>query len=150
MRQEKFVVRLNAGEREKLKAVLAQKRCARFRRNRAHIFLKADVGPEGPGWTDARIADAFDVSRRSVSRARRQLVDEGLEASLVKKSSPRPHMRVLDGAKEAHLIALACGDPPEGRGRWTLKLLADRIVELEPDLDSVSYETVRTTLKKTN
>ncbi len=148
MAKKKYVVRLTADERLSLKGVLAAKRSSRFGRTRASIFLKADEGPEGPGWTDARIADAFDVGLRSVSRARAQLVEEGLDASLKKKSSPRPQARVLDGEQEARLIALACGPPPEGRARWTLQLLADRMAALDPDLDRVSYETVRTRLKK--
>ena len=148
--KKRYVVRLTADERAVLKGALAAKRCNRFRRTRASIFLKADEGPEGPRWTDARIAEAFDVSPRSVSRARAQLVEEGLEASLNKKSSPRPNARVFDGEREARLIALACGPAPEGRARWTLKLLASHMVALDPDLDRVSYETVRTTLKKTN
>ena len=123
---------------------------SRFSRTRAWIYLKADEGPDGPGWTDARIAEAFDVSPRNVSRAREQLVEEGLEASLEKKSQPRPEQRRLDGAKEARLIALACGPSPEGYARWTLKLLADRMVELEVELEELSYETVRRTLKKTS
>jgi transposase len=150
MVQEKYVVRLSSDERNQLDEVLGSKRASRFSRSRAWIYLKADEGPEGPGWSDARIAEAFDISERKVSRARRQLVEEGLEASLKKKSSPRPERRRLDGAKEARLIALACGPAPEGRARWTLKLLADRMVELEDDLEELSYETVRRTLKKTS
>lgn len=148
--KKKYVVRLTEDERLRLKEVLDAKRSSRFARTRARIFLKADEGPEGPGWTDDRIADAFDVSPRNVSRARRQLVEEGLEACLKKKSSPRPQARVLDGRQEARLIALACGPPPEGRARWTLQLLADQMVALDPDLDRVSYETIRTRLKKTS
>lgn len=150
MVQEKYVVRLSTDERNQLDKVLGSKRSSRFSRTRARIYLKADEGLEGPGWSDARIAEAFDVSERTVSRARRQLVEEGLEASLTKKSSPRPERRRLDGAKEARLIALACGPAPEGHARWTLKLLADRMVELEDDLEELSYETVRRTLKKTS
>jgi transposase len=150
MVQPKYVVRLSSDERKQLDEVLDSRRASRFARTRARIYLKADEGPEGPGWSDTRIAEAFDVGGRTVSRARQQLVEEGLEASLKKKSSPRPHRRRLDGAKEARLIALACGPAPEGRARWTLKLLADRMVELEDDLGELSYETVRRTLKKTS
>ncbi len=146
--QKRYVVALSAEEREQLQGVLSRKRGSRFSRTRAWIYLKADEGPDGPGWTDARIAEAFDISPRNVSRAREQLVEEGLEASLKKKSKPRPERRRLDGAKEARLIALACGPSPEGYARWTLKLLADRMVELEVDLEELSYETVRRTLKK--
>ena len=144
--QKRYVVRLSAEGRERLRGVLSRKRGSRFSRTRAWIYLKADEGPDGPGWTDARIAEAFDVSPRNVSR----VVEEGLETSLEKKSQPRPEQRRLDGAKEARLIALACGPSPEGYARWTLKLLADRMVELEVELEELSYETVRRTLKKTN
>ena len=93
--QKRYVVRLSAEERERLRGVLSRKRGSRFSRTRAWIYLKADEGPDGPGWTDARIAEAFDVSPRNVSRAREQLVEEGLEASLEKKSQPRPEQRRL-------------------------------------------------------
>ena len=97
--QKRYVVRLSAEERERLRGVLSRKRGSRFSRTRAWIYLKADEGPDGPGWTDARIAEAFDVSPRNVSRAREQLVEEGLEASLEKKSQPRPEQRRLDGGE---------------------------------------------------
>ena len=148
--EKRYVVRLSADERKELEDVLGRKRASRFSRTRAWIYLKADEGPEGPGWTDARIAEAFEVSARTVSRARQQLVEEGLESSLRKKSSPRPERRRLDGAKEARLLALACGPAPEGHARWTLTLLAERMVELEEDLEGLSYETVRRVLKKTS
>ncbi len=148
--QKRYVVKLSAEEQERLHGVLSRKRGSRFSRTRAWIYLKADEGPGGAGWTDARIAEAFEVSRRNVSRAREQLVEEGLEASLEKKSTPRPERRRLDGAKEARLISLACVPSPEGYARWTLKLLADRMVELETELEALSYGTVRRTLKKTS
>ena len=148
--EKRYVVRLNGEERAQLRELLAKKRVSRFSRTRAQVYLKADEGINGPGWTDARIAEAFDVSPRMVSRARQQLVEEGLEVSLKKKSSPRPEKRRLDGAKEARLIALACQPAPEGHARWTLKLLAERMVELENELEELSYETVRRTLKKTS
>lgn len=148
--EKRYIVRLSAEERQELEAVLGRTRASRFSRTRAQVYLKADEGAEGPGWSDARIAEALDIGERTVSRARQQLVEEGLEASLQKKSSPRPERRRLDGAKEARLLALACGPAPEGYARWTLTLLADRMVELEDDLEELSYETVRRTLKKTS
>jgi len=146
--EKKYVVRLSSEERERLNEVLSLKRLSRFSRTRAWIYLKADESADGPGWADARIAEAFEVSPRCVSRAREQLVKGGFGASLKKKSTPRPERRRLDGAKEARLIALACGPAPEGFARWTLKLLADRMVVLENDLEELSYETVRRVLKK--
>jgi hypothetical protein len=148
--EKRYVVELSAGERQQLEEILRQSRASRFRQTRARLFLKADEGAGGPGWTDAKICEAFDLSPSTVLRARKQLVEEGLEAALERKSSPRPDQRVLDGAQEARLIALACGPAPEGHAQWTLRLLADRMVMLDHDLDHLSHETVRKTLKKTS
>ena len=114
---------------------------------RAQILLKADQSKAGPAWTDARIGEAFGVSRATVERVRKRFLVAGRDASLVRKRPP-PRAPKLDGAAEAHLIATACGAPPDGHKRWTLRLLAGRLVELE-EVDSVSHETVRRTLKKT-
>lgn len=148
--EKRYVVELSPAEREQLEDIVRKGRGSRFRQVRARLFLKADEGGEGPAWTDAKICEAFDVSLSTVVRARKQLVEEGLEAALERKSSPRPERRVLDGAHEARLIAMSCGPPPEGHARWTLRLLADRMVVLEHDLDHLSYETVRQALKKTS
>lgn len=148
--EKRYVVELSPAERQDLESILRQSRSSRFRQTRARLFLKADEGADGPGWPDSKICEAFDLSRSSVLRARKQLVEEGLEAALERKSSPRPEKRVLDGAQEARLIALACGPAPEGHAQWTLRLLADRMVVLEYDLDHLSHETVRKTLKKTS
>jgi transposase len=115
---------------------------------RAQILLKADVGEGGPGWTDARIAEAFDVGLSTVHRQRQRLVEEGLEAALARKPSRQARPRKLDGEKEARLIAVACAKAPEGYARWTMRLLADRLVELKV-VEAISDETVRRTLKKT-
>jgi hypothetical protein len=148
--EKRYVVELTVAEREQLEGILRERRASRFRQTRARVFLKADEGIDGPGWTDAKICEAFDLSPATVLRARKQLVEEGLEAALARKSSPRPEKRVLDGAQEARLIALACGPPSKGHARWTLRLLADRMVVLEHDLDHLSHETVRKALKKTS
>ena len=116
---------------------------------RARILLKADHGEGGPGWSDAAIAGALDVNTSTVLRVRRQFAAEGLEATLARKRPDRVYERTLDGAGEARLIALACGDPPDGRERWTLRLLADELVRLEV-VEAVSHETVRRTLKQTS
>jgi transposase len=113
----------------------------------ARILLKADQGPAGPAWTDGRIAEALEVSLATVERVRRRYAAEGLAAAVSHRPPARNRPRRLDGAQEAHLVALVCGDPPAGRDRWTLRLLADRLVELEIT-ESVSYQTVRRTLKK--
>src|SRR5947209_17532248 len=113
----------------------------------ARILLKADVAAGGPGWPDEQIAEALDVSASTVRRIRLLFVEEGLDVAL----TPRPAQRVptskLDGAKEAHLIALTCSQPPEGQARWSLRLLAERFVALG-HVEALSHETVRRTLKK--
>ena len=114
----------------------------------ARILLKANQGEAGPSWTDAAIAVAVEVNPATVARIRQRYVTGGLEAALHRKPPARQYHRRLDGQQEAHLVALACSPPPEGRKRWTLRLLADRLVELEV-IESVSYETVRQTLKQT-
>ena len=113
------------------------------------ILLKADAGPDAPGWSDGQIAESLEVGRATVERVRKQFVEEGLEAALQRRRPRRQYQRVLDGDAEAHLVALACQEPPEGRSRWTLRLLADRMVQLEY-VEQVSYQTVRRTLKKTS
>ena len=115
---------------------------------RARILLKADRSDSGPGWTDAAIAGALDVGLSTVARVRQRYGEAGLTAALARKGPDRVYERKLDGAGEAHLIALTCGAPPAGRTRWTLKLLADRLVALEV-VEAISYETVRRTLKQT-
>ena len=112
-------------------------------------LLKADAAPGGPAWRDAAIAEGLEIGRATVERVRRQFVEEGLEAALVRRASCRQYRRKLDGDGEAHLVALACSKAPEGRSRWTLRLLADRMVQLE-QVDHLSHETVRQVLKKTN
>jgi transposase len=145
-----FVVKLTKADREVLERVArrggrgaATPEAVR----RAQILLKADQSRSGPGWTDARICEAFDVSRATVERVRKRFLVAGREAALVRKRPP-PRVRKLDGRAEAHLIATVCGAPPDGHKRWTLRLLAGRLVELE-EVDSVSHETVRKILKKT-
>jgi DNA-binding transcriptional ArsR family regulator len=115
----------------------------------ARILLKADQSPQGPGWVDEKIAEAVETSQPTVSRVRKQYFEEGLEAALDRRPPNRVYHRKLDGEQEARLLALACGEPPEGQARWSLRLLADKLVELEV-VDEVSYQTVRRTLKKTN
>jgi transposase len=115
----------------------------------ARILLKADAAPDGPAWPDVRIAEAVEVNVTTVERVRERFVEHGLDAALDRKTQARPSReRKLDGQAEARLIALACSDPPPGRARWTLRLLADKLVELEV-VATVSTETVRQVLKKT-
>lgn len=144
----KYVVRLCAEERASLEALVKTGKGAADKRLRAQILLKAEVGEGGPGWADARIADAFEVGLSTVHRLRQRLVEEGWDAVLVRKPSPQPRPLKLDGEKEARLIAIACAKAPEGRARWTMQLLADRLVELNI-VDRICDETVRRVLKKT-
>jgi transposase len=150
MPHKRYLVTLTADERQHLrKLVSAGKRSARTL-TRARILLQADQAGGGPAWEDARIAEALGCGHRTVERVRQRFVEEGLDAALTHKPQERPSReRKLDGAAEARLIALACSKPPTGRARWTLKLLADKLVELEV-VESVSDETVRRTLKKTS
>ena len=144
---KKYVVRLTTHQREHIEKLLRRGRAHARKLLYARILLKADANGADQ-WTDERIAEASEVSTATVARERRRLCEEGLEVALMPKKPGRPRRRVLDGRAEAHLIALSCSDPPEGRERWSMRLLADRVVELG-HVGSVSYETVRRTLKKT-
>ena len=147
---KKYLVTLTADEREQLIALVTAGKAAAKKIAHARILLKADQADGGPAWTDEEIAEAVEVSTDTVARVRQRFVEEGLEAALVRKKQDRPSReRKLDGRAEARLIALACSAPPGGRKEWTMKLLADRLVELEV-VDAVSDETVRRVLKKTN
>jgi transposase len=144
----KYVVRLTEEERATLESLVGDRRAAADKRLRARMLLKADVGVGGPSWSDEKIAEAFEVGVSTIHRLRQRLVEEGLEAALVRKPRSRRRVPKLDGEKEARLVTLACSAPPEGRARWTLQLLADKLVELHV-VDSISDETVRLRLKKT-
>jgi len=143
---KKYIVRLTGTERDLLTGLLKQQRISAQKVRRARILLKADA--DGPNWSDARIADAFDCRTRSVEYLRERLVTEGLEIALHGKPKSRVRSKVLDGEQEAKIIALRLGQPPKGFANWTLRLLAEQAVALEI-VESVSHETLRRTLKKT-
>src|SRR5215211_8748280 len=144
---KKYVVRLTEEERTQIETLLRRGKAHARKLLYGRILLKADA--DGPDrWTDERIADAFEVSTATVARERRRYCEDGLEVALMPKKPGRPRRRVLDGRAEAHLVALSCSDPPEGRERWSMRLLADRMVELG-HVEALSHETVRRTLKKT-
>src|SRR5438093_1831482 len=147
-RNFRFTVRLTDSERQGLIDVVTTGKRAAATITRARILLKADVGPAGEGWDDDQIADAFETSLSTVHRVRQAFVEEGLEEALHRKKPTGRQYRKLDGDQEAHLIAVACSAAPEGQARWTLRLLADKLVELRV-VESISPECVRTTLKKT-
>lgn len=144
-KEAKVAVRLTIDERFQLEAIVANPKSAQDRALRARLLIKADA--DGPGWPDARIAEAFEVSVSTVTRLRQRCVFEGLEACLQPRPQPARGPK-FDGAAEAQLVVLACSKPPEGRAKWTMQLLADRLVELKV-VEAVSDETVRQRLKKT-
>jgi len=147
---KRYLVTLTPEERRGLTEMVRVGRRSALTLTRARILLKADQAAGGPAWPDARIAEALDCGLRTVERVRQRFVERGLEPALGRKPQDRPSReRKFDGAAEARLIALACSAPPAGRARWTLKLLADKLVELEL-FASVSDETVRRVLKKTS
>lgn len=147
---KKYLVTLTTDERDQLTAMIAAGKAAAQKLAHARILLKADQADGGPAWTDERIAEAVEVSTATVERVRQRFVAEGVEAALTRKTQDKPSReRVLDGAAEAKLIALACSPPPDERARWTLRMLADKLVELEV-VEAVCAETVRRTLKKTS
>jgi transposase len=147
---KRFVVRLSDEERKELTELLGKKVLAAKKRKRAEVLLKADASKDGPAWIDSRIAEAFSISVVTVEKIRKSYVLEGFEAAIERKKQCRPSRQpVLDGAKEARLVALCCGTVPAGHGRWTLHLLADKLVELKV-VQNISHETVRQALKKTN
>ena len=144
-----YRVRSTAEERAQLGELLSRGKAAARTLTHARILLKADEGLDGPRLTDQQVAEALDVNRSTVERVRIRCVEEGFEAALRPRPSRQLHPRKLDGVQEAHLVTLACSPAPKGHGRWSLRLLADRLVELEI-VNDISHETVRQTLKKTN
>ncbi len=149
-RRKKNPVSLSGDERGRLESLIAHGHASARELTHARILLKADEGEDAPGeaWPDVKIAEALEISRSTVSRVRERFVEEGLEAALVHRKPKRSKPRKLDGSQEAHLIALACSQPPRGRERWSLRLLAERFVSLECAEEPISRELVRRTLKK--
>ena len=141
---------LTREQRRELEALISAGQAPARKITHARILLKADCGPDGPRWSARQIHEALEVGETTVHRVRRSFVQAGLEAALNRSTQPPRHeKRKLDGEQEAHLIALLCGPAPDGYERWSLRLVADKLVELEI-VDSVSHETVRQVLKKTN
>lgn len=145
---KRYIVRLTADEREQLEATVKKGKGPAYRIKHAHILLNADA--DGPNVIDEEIAKRFRCHRNTVASVRQRFVEQSVESALGRKKRERPPVeRILDGEKEARLIALACGEAPEGRSRWTLRLLADKLVELDV-VESISYRTVGRALKKTS
>jgi transposase len=144
---KKYVLKLTAEERGELELVVKRGKAAAWKVQRAQALLKCDQGPLGPGWSDEQAAEAFGCTTRSLESWRKQAVERG-PLSLLERQ-PRTLPSKLDGEKEARLVKLACSKPPDGRTRWTLRLLAGRLVELEV-VGAISHETVRRAMKKTS
>lgn len=144
MPNKKYVVKLSQEERETLQGIIFSGKRAAKTILRARVLLKADAS-----WLDEKIAEALDVNVRTIERMRQQFVEEGFESFMSRRKPRRKYLRKLDGKQEAQLTTIACSQPPEGRARWTLRLLADRMVQLDY-VESVSHETVRQVLKKTS
>jgi transposase len=147
---EKYIVTLEPSERQELQAIISKGTHAAAKISNALILLNCDVcaNPEQRR-TSEDIAQVLHISARKIDRIKRRFVEEGFDIALGRKASTRQYERKIDGDIEAHLIALSCSQPPSGRSHWTLRLLADKVVELEY-IDAISYETVRRALKKTN
>jgi hypothetical protein len=146
---KKYIVRLSQEESQVLKQFISSGKRSAQLFTRARILLKADQGEEGPGWPDEKISQALDATIQTVERVRKQLVEEGFDAVLNRqKYTQKVSRKKIDGDVQAHLIALSCSKPPKGRSGWSLRLLADEMVELGY-VQNISYETVRQALKKT-
>ena len=149
MPAKKYRVRLSAEEQQELKGLVSRGRAAAYKQTHARILLLSDESQECGAMKDEEISRALRVGNATVGRVRRRCVEEGVEAALGRREQVNRRLKKLDGQGEAHLMAMACSQPPEGRAGWTLQLLADRLVRWEI-VDSISTETVRQTLKKTN
>ena len=146
----KYIVKLERAQRAELESLMKSGQAPARKLMHVRILLKADSGEDGPNWPDRRISEALEVSVPTIWRVRRRFVEQGLADALNRRPQPeRPSKRIFDGEKEAHLIALTCGEKPEGEGRWSVRLLAERFVKMG-EVEAVSHETVRQVLKKTN
>ncbi len=147
---KKYIVRLSRDERTYLRKLVSSGKGPARMFTRARMLLKADQGPRGPAWPDEKVSEALDVTVQTIERVRKELVEEGLQASLKRRAyRQKVSRKKIDGQLEARLIALSCSEPPSGWGRWSLRLLANKVVELGY-VESISHEAVRQALKKTN
>ncbi len=145
---KKYIVELTSEEQKQLQQLVKKGTVPGYKIRHAQMLLKANQGNKGPSWPDVQVAEVFASHVTTVERLRKRFIEQGLEAAL-ERNKRNNYARKLDGDAEAHLIAIACSTPPAGRSEWSLRLLADRLVELSV-VDSVSYMTVSRTLKKTN
>lgn len=147
---KRYVVELTAEERNELAQLVSKGKAAARKITHARVLLQADESKNGPAWTDNQISEAFSIHINTIHSIRRRFVEKGADAAIERKKQDSPsRKRIVDGEVEAHLIALRCGPPPKGKTQWNLRLLADKLVTLEI-VPSISHETVRQALKKTN
>lgn len=149
MPQKKYIVNLTNSERAELEKLIKKGKIAAYKMNHARILLLADVNQQNGGWTDRKISLGLNVGQATVERVRQKFVCEGIESALSRKKQQNRRSKIIDGEKEAYLIAIACSKTPTGQGKWTLQMLADKMIELSY-VEKVSRETIRKALKKTN
>ncbi len=157
MPKKKYIVSLTSSERNSLEKLTKKGKTAAYKMNYARILLQADINQEGGGWTDSRIAESLNIGHATIERVRQRFVEEGLESALNRREQKKRRQKIIDGEKEAYLIAIskrsasrhACSQTPTGKSNWTLQMLADKMVELNY-VEQVSTETIRQSLKKTN
>jgi transposase len=136
-------------ERNGLEQLTQKGKTAAYKMNHARILLKADINQEGGGWTDCQISESLDIGHATIERVRQRFVEEGIESALNRREQKKRRQKIIDGEKEAYLIAIACSETPAGKRNWTLRMLSEKMVELNY-VEQVSTETIRKTLKKTN
>jgi len=149
MPSKKYIIDLSPEERNYLEETTNKGKTAAYKMNHARILLKADINQEGEGWTDSKISESLNIGHATIERVRKRFVEEGMESALNRREQKKRRLRIIDGEKEAYLIAIACSETPVGKSNWTLQMLADKMVELKV-VEQVSTETIRQTLKKTN
>ncbi len=157
MPKKKYIVSLTSSERDFLEQLTKKGKIAAYKMNHARVLLKADINQEGGGWTDSRISESLDIGHATIERVRQRLVlkdtashiEEGVESALNRREQKKRRQKIIDGEKEAYLIAIACSETPAGKSNWTLQMLADKMGELKY-VKQVSTETIRQSLKKTN
>jgi transposase len=149
MPSKKYIVDLTPSERSELSKITNKGKTAAYKINHARILLKADMNQEGGGWTDSKISESLNIGHATIERVRKRFVEEGIESALNRREQKKRRQRIIDGEKEAYLIAIACSETPGGKSNWTLQMLADKMVELKV-VEQVSIETIRQSLKKTN
>ena len=149
MPKKKYIVSLTVSERKFLEQLTKKGKIAAYKMNHARIMLKADINQKKGGSTDRQIAESLNIGHATIERVRQRFVEEGIESALSRREQKKRRSKIIDGEKEAYLIALACSQTPAGKSNWTLQMLADKMVELNY-VEQVSTETIRQTLKKTN